>query len=133
MQYPGLSMSPTYREGDWLVVRWFHRDGIKGQGIEGDGVPGPGTKRQDGNGDDSRDHSAARDNGTKWVGKVLVVERESQPGVFLIKRLIRMEGELFWVEGDGVGSTDSRQWGAITQAEIVGLVLFRFKRARSSR
>ena len=105
----GLSMAPAYREGDWLFVRWFHMGNPAAQRI--------GTKWID----------------RKWIGKVVVIERESQPGVFLIKRLIRLEGDRFWVEGDGAGSTDSRHWGALTQAEIVGLVLFRFKRARSSR
>ena len=64
------------------------------------------------------------------VGKVAVVERESYPGVYLIKRVIRADSSGIWVEGDNQeASTDSRSWGAITPNEIVGVVLTRYKRA----
>ena len=65
------------------------------------------------------------------VGEVVVVEREVHPGVFLIKRLVRIESEKYWVEGDNKSvSTDSRQWGAIHGEEILGKVLFRFRKTR---
>lgn len=72
--------------------------------------------------------------GTYRRGQVVLVEREDQPGVFLLKRVIGpMEGKI-WVEGDNkVASTDSRQWGAISQDEIVATVLFRFMKAGSRR
>lgn len=64
-------------------------------------------------------------------GQIVVVERENQPGVFLIKRLISREGPMNWVEGDNKAeSTDSRHWGSINDQEIVGRVLFRYRRAR---
>ena len=64
------------------------------------------------------------------VGKVVVVERESYPGVCFIKRIIRADINGIWVEGDNKeASTDSRSWGAITPNEIVGVVLTRYKRA----
>jgi len=91
----GDSMAPTYRSGDWLVVRW----------------KGPFRANQ-----------------------VVVVEREDHPGVFLIKRLLRIEGGRYWVEGDNKSlSTDSRVWGAITPEEIAGRVLLRYRRASNSR
>ena len=66
------------------------------------------------------------------VGKIVVIERESYPGIHFIKRVLRVDPSGLWVEGDNQGaSTDSRQWGAITPQEIVGRVLFRYKRGRS--
>ena len=65
------------------------------------------------------------------VGSVLLIEREVRPGVFIIKRLLRIDGSDYWVEGDnGAASTDSRQWGAIGAHEIIGRVLFRIYRVR---
>jgi nickel-type superoxide dismutase maturation protease len=66
-------------------------------------------------------------------GDVVVIEREERPGVFLIKRLIKRVDQMIWVEGDSAASTDSRQWGAIPQEEVVGKVLFRFRRTNNSR
>lgn len=67
-------------------------------------------------------------------GQVVLVERENQPGVFLIKRVIRQVEGGYWVEGDNTAeSTDSRQWGAINQSEIVASVLFRIRKAGSRR
>jgi signal peptidase I len=98
----GDSMAPTYRRGDWLLVRRF--------------TPGRIPKVR--------------------VGEVLLIEREEQPGILFIKRLtdIRRDSPnrhypTFWVEGDNtILSQDSRTWGALDGEEIVGKVLFRFKR-----
>ena len=66
-------------------------------------------------------------------GKIVVIERESYPGILFIKRVIRADKTGLWVEGDNSGaSTDSRQWGSISPAEIVGLVLLRYKRGKSN-
>ena len=67
------------------------------------------------------------------VGDVVVIEREERPGIFLIKRLLGNEAGRCWVEGDSRTSTDSRQWGSLGESEIVGKVLYRIRRARSSR
>lgn len=65
------------------------------------------------------------------AGEIVVVEREDRPGIFLVKRLVGIDGEKYWVEGDNKGlSTDSRQWGAISHEELVGKVVFRFRKAR---
>ena len=96
----GNSMSPTYNDGDWLLLKSIVR-------VDAKRAPG-------------------------FIGKVVLVERESYPGILLIKRVKRVDGNQIWVEGDNSdASTDSRQWGAITPEEIVGMVLARYKRAKS--
>lgn len=99
----GDSMSPTLIEGDWLVVNWANQ----GQ------AP---TLRE---------------------LNVYVIERADRPGIYVIKRLIEIgEGDNFgkiWVEGDNVASTDSREWGWISERELKAKVLFRFKHAKSKR
>lgn len=99
----GDSMAPTFTRGDWLLVRYL------------------------------RPSTAPR----VKVGEVVLVERTDQPGPLLIKRLKDIRGDspnrhypTYWVEGDnGELSQDSRTWGALEGAEIVGKVLFRVKRA----
>jgi phage repressor protein C with HTH and peptisase S24 domain len=92
-------MSPTYLDGDWLLVSWFPA-----------GLTPPV--------------------GDRILGKVVVVEREERPGIFLVKRLQKSHGGNYWVQGDNDESTDSRTWGWIPANEVVGVVLFRFKRSR---
>ena len=69
--------------------------------------------------------------------KVYVIERADRPGVFVIKRLLEIgSGEnagKVWVEGDNRASTDSRQWGWISESELRARVLFRYKKAKRSR
>lgn len=63
-------------------------------------------------------------------GQVVVIERESRPGILLIKRVLRSEGQKWWVEGDNASaSDDSRTFGAINESEIIGRIRFRFRRA----
>ncbi len=70
----------------------------------------------------------------RMVGRVVIVERTNYPGILYIKRLLRVDGALCWVEGDNKeGSTDSRQWGALTYPEIVGLVLLRYRRQKTKK
>lgn len=79
----------------------------------------------------SGDWLMVRWGGSYKVGEAIVVEREDRPGVFLVKRLVRIDGQEYWVEGDNKSSsTDSRQWGAISREELVGKVVFRFRKAR---
>ena len=68
--------------------------------------------------------------GERILGKVVVVEREERPGIFLVKRLQKSHGGNFWVQGDNDESTDSRSWGWIPSNEIVGVVRFRYRRKR---
>ena len=67
------------------------------------------------------------------LGKVVVVEREERPGIFLVKRLQKSHGGNFWVQGDNDESTDSRTWGWIPGNEIVGVVRMRIKKTRTNK
>ncbi len=95
----GDSMSPNYNDGDWLLFRLL-----------------PAKVR---------------------VGKVVLIQRQSQVGTdFLqVKRVIRVDksnesNEIkFWVEGDNKeNSTDSRSWGALDSSEIIGKLIFRYRK-----
>jgi type IV secretory pathway protease TraF len=68
--------------------------------------------------------------GDQILGKVVVVEREERPGIFLVKRLQKSHGGVYWVLGDNEESTDSRTWGWIPGHEIVGVVRFRYRKKR---
>ena len=98
----GNSMLPAYRDGDWLLVSWL--SGSPGLAAVGDSI----------------------------VGKAVVVEREERPGIFLVKRVQKLQSEKYWVEGDSIESTDSRTWGWVAPHEIIGVVLFRYKRGKKS-
>jgi len=95
-------MSPTYKDGDWLLVSWFPA-GLTS--VVGDRI----------------------------LGKVVVVEREERLGIFLIKRLQKSHGGIYWVQGDNDESTDSRTWGWIPGNEIVGVVRMRIKKTRANK
>ncbi len=64
------------------------------------------------------------------LSDVVVVERGERPGIFLIKRIQKKHGDIYWVEGDNSESSDSRTWGWIPKNEIVGKVLFRFRKGK---
>ena len=62
------------------------------------------------------------------VGKIVLVARKADTGQLTIKRVVREEGSRYWVEGENKEhSTDSRQYGLIEPAEIIGVYLFRYK------
>jgi phage repressor protein C with HTH and peptisase S24 domain len=95
-------MSPTYKDGDWLLVSW---------------IPAGLTSLV----------------GDRILGKVIVIEREERPGIFLVKRLQKSHGGIYWVQGDNDESTDSRTWGWIPGNEIVGVVRMRIKITRTNK
>jgi len=97
----GDSMSPNFNDGDWLLFRLL-----------------PAKVR---------------------VGKVVLIQRNSDLGKdFLqVKRVIKADESnesnetKFWVEGDNKSaSTDSRSWGALDSNEVIGKLLFRYRRAK---
>ena len=96
----GTSMQPTYNPLDWLLVHY---------GFFG------------------KKYLFLR------LGDVVVVERETQPGIFYVKRIaeisIDKEGKnSYYVISDNEAGTDSRKWGFLSEAEIIGNVITRIKR-----
>jgi type IV secretory pathway protease TraF len=71
--------------------------------------------------------------GERILGKVVVVEREERPGIFLVKRLQKSHGGIYWVQGDNDESTDSRTWGWIPANEVIGVVRMRIKKTRANK
>ncbi len=66
--------------------------------------------------------------GWKWfrpqAGQIVIVRTLERP---LIKRIVRIEGQQIWVEGDNASaSTDSRQLGAFLINDIVARLILRF-------
>ena len=108
----GDSMSPTYNDGDWLLFRLFPAKARVGK-----------VKARVGN----------------LIGKVVLIQRQSQVGTdFLqVKRVTQISNntnkrkEEFWVEGDNKSaSTDSRSWGALDSTQVIGKLIFRYRRAK---
>ncbi|NDE84326.1 MAG: S26 family signal peptidase [Actinobacteria bacterium] len=70
--------------------------------------------------------------------KVVLIEREVQPGIFYVKRIQKSHGGAYWVVGDNreVGFEelvkDSRSWGYIPAHEIRGRVIGRIGRAKNN-
>lgn len=67
----------------------------------------------------------------RFRGRVILVEREEYPGIFLLKRLEKVHGDLIWVEGDNKDSLiadlqhDSRKFGWLSRETIRGVALKR--------
>jgi nickel-type superoxide dismutase maturation protease len=58
------------------------------------------------------------------VGDVVVVALPGRP--LGVKRVMRRTATGWWVEGDGAASTDSRTFGAVADAAILGRVRWRY-------
>lgn len=98
----GDSMAPNYNDGDWLLFRLLPAK--------------------------SKSSSSAN----SLVGKVVLLQRDSQAGKdFLqVKRVTQITDLGFWLEGDNKSaSTDSRSWGAVDSSEVIGKLIFRYRRA----
>ncbi len=66
-------------------------------------------------------------------GDVVVIERETQPGIFYVKRIAEIDiakdgKKSYYVLSDNEAGTDSRKWGFLSEAEIIGNVITRIKR-----
>ena len=95
-------MSPNYNDGDWLLFRLL----------------------------------PAKSKANELVGKVVLIQRRSNLGEdFLqVKRVTKVHNDTneteIWVEGDNKEkSTDSRSWGALDSSEVIGKLVFRYRRA----
>lgn len=64
-------------------------------------------------------------------GVVVLFEEPGRLGLHVVKRVIRHESDGWWVEGDNADlSIDSRAYGAIPETAIVGVLWFKYRRAR---
>ena len=108
----GRSMSPALSEGDWLLFRklpagWSNSAATKVARVKVE-----------------RAH--------RLIGRIILLERAAQPGIYQIKRVMRSDRDEIWVEGDNKSaSTDSRNWGPISTSEVRGVYLFRYKKGKS--
>ena len=96
----GTSMQPTYNPLDWLLVHY---------GFFG------------------KKYLFLR------LGDVVVIERETQPGIFYVKRIVEISidnggKKSYYVLSDNEAGTDSRKWGFLSEAEIIGNVITRIKK-----
>jgi hypothetical protein len=108
-------MAPNYNDGDWLLFRL---------------LPAKSNPAK------PKSISSAN----ALAGKVVLIQRNSQVGTdFLqVKRVTQITNDSkfnsgigIWVEGDNKDkSTDSRSWGAIDSSEVIGKLIFRYRRAR---
>lgn len=58
------------------------------------------------------------------AGSVVVARFPARPDLLVVKRAVRPEGDLWWVEGDNPAVTDdSRRYGP---AEVLGVVVLRY-------
>lgn len=106
----GDSMSPNFNDGDWLLFRLLP----------------------------AKSKMASRARGL--VGKVVLIQRQSEVGTdFLqVKRVTKVTKNQdfqsdveIWVEGDNKSaSTDSRSWGSLNYEEVIGKLIFRYRRAK---
>jgi nickel-type superoxide dismutase maturation protease len=82
-------MLPTFRPGDWLVIR------RGGRPIR--------------------------------TGDVVVAMRPDRTALLIVKRAVRRDGQSWWLLGDNAQSSDdSRLFGAVPDANLVGRVAFRY-------
>jgi nickel-type superoxide dismutase maturation protease len=57
-------------------------------------------------------------------GRVVVARFRTRPELLVVKRVVRRDGDGWWIEGDNPhASDDSRAYGP---ADVVGRVLFRY-------
>ena len=106
----GESMSPNYNDGDWLLFRLLPAK--------------------------SKAKSQTKSKANELVGKVVLIQRESEFGTdFLqVKRVTQVHNDndeaRIWVEGDcKEKSTDSRSWGPLNSDEVIGKLILRYRRA----
>lgn len=70
------------------------------------------------------DQVLVRRGGRPRIGDVVVVKLPGRP--LGVKRLVRRTADGWWLEGDGAASTDSRTFGSVPDAAVLGRVLWRY-------
>ena len=65
-------------------------------------------------------------------GRIVVARHPWRPGLLIVKRAARREGDGWWLASDNpaAGAVDSRAFGAVPAALIEGRVLLRYRRGR---
>ena len=59
-------------------------------------------------------------------GRIAVFPEPGRPELMVVKRVVRVHDQGWWVEGDNAdASTDSRAYGAIAETAIIGTVIGR--------
>jgi nickel-type superoxide dismutase maturation protease len=70
------------------------------------------------------DRILVRRTGTARPGDVVVATFRARPGLLVVKRVARAEGDGWWIVGDNpFGSDDSQAYGV---ADVIGRVTFRW-------
>ena len=60
-------------------------------------------------------------------GDVVVFDHPTRPGMLAVKRVVRIDGDSWWVEGDNPErSTDSRHFGPLPQRRVLGRLMWRY-------
>lgn len=63
------------------------------------------------------------------VGDVVLLRHPGRPDLLVVKRLVERRADGWWVLGDNPeGSDDSRQFGPVPEAGILGRLMFRYRR-----
>jgi nickel-type superoxide dismutase maturation protease len=64
-------------------------------------------------------------------GDVVLLTHPVRPNMVIVKRLVRRDPEGWWVLGDNVGaSDDSRTFGAVPEANLIGRLFVRYSPLR---
>ena len=66
-------------------------------------------------------------------GQIVLARHPGRPDLLLVKRAARRDGDGWWLASDNpaAGAVDSRRFGVVPRALIVGHVLGRYHRARN--
>jgi nickel-type superoxide dismutase maturation protease len=69
-----------------------------------------------------------RRGGRLRAGDVVLLTHPGRPGLRLVKRAVRREGDRWWVEGDSpMSNDDSRAFGPVSPSLVEGRLLFRYR------
>lgn len=66
------------------------------------------------------------------AGQVVIARHPGRPSLLLVKRALRREPAGWWLQSDSpYGAVDSRAFGLVAPGLIEGVVLVRYRRART--